>query len=120
MNGELKLENYVFRDPFQGKIYELLETLVGKGTAGYYRDACRLVNSNSTFETTTNLVFHLLREIESALRDVLDEIVEEKPEDRICKECKRPFNLKHKEQIKRILRVLEPSNSSNLPNDWLV
>jgi hypothetical protein len=45
--------------------------LFGPATAAFYADACQLVAHDPQLATTTHLVGHLLRELESALRDVL-------------------------------------------------
>jgi hypothetical protein len=63
-----------FTDPRQERIYRRLLD-VGPGPAAFYRDACQLVSASGGLASTTHLVAHLLREIESALRDVLESIV---------------------------------------------
>lgn len=42
--------------------------MIGEGPAAFYRDACRVMAGSSRFDSTTHLVGHLVREIESALR----------------------------------------------------
>src|SRR6266849_3483168 len=59
-----------FREPRQERIHRRL-LLIGPGPAAFYRDACRLLGEKSPVESTTHLVAHLLRDIESAIRDVL-------------------------------------------------
>jgi len=61
---------FKFTDARQRRIYERLQ-LVGEGTPAYFKDACRLLDQRPLFETTTHLVGHLIREIESSLRSVL-------------------------------------------------
>ena len=73
---ESTLKPFRFKDPRQEWIYQKLLLLVGPGPAAFYQDACRLMTEGLPFETTTHLVAHLLREIESALRDVLESVVE--------------------------------------------
>src|SRR5581483_4263814 len=63
-----------FDDPRQARIYERLARLVGSGPAAFFRDGCRIMQNPSAFESTTHVVSHLLREIESALRDVVEPI----------------------------------------------
>ncbi|MGH7392664.1 MAG: hypothetical protein ACREM3_24875 [Candidatus Rokuibacteriota bacterium] len=60
---------YRFNDPRQERIHRRL-LLVGSGPAAFYRDVCRLM-AGPLVDATTHLVAHLLREIESAIRDVL-------------------------------------------------
>ena len=59
------------RDSRQVRIHHRL-LLVSPGTASFYLDACRLMVTEPPFEATTHIVAHLLREIESSLRDVLE------------------------------------------------
>src|SRR5437773_358430 len=66
----LNSHSFRFHDRRQKRIYERL-ALVGEGPAAFYRDACRIIATEPPFETTTHLVGHCLREIESALRSVL-------------------------------------------------
>ena len=61
---------YRFRDVRQETIFRRLR-LLGEGPAQLYRDACRLMEEPDSFETTSHLVNHLLREVESAVRAVL-------------------------------------------------
>jgi hypothetical protein len=60
-----------FLDPRHGRIAERLLLLVGPGAAAFFRDACRHMADPSGMESTTHLVGHLLRELNSSLRDVL-------------------------------------------------
>jgi hypothetical protein len=48
-----------------------LRSLLGPGPAANYHDARALVDDPRGFLSTTHIISHLLREIESALRDVL-------------------------------------------------
>lgn len=57
-------------DERQQRIHERLKK-AGDGPAAFFLDACRLVRLEPSLETTTHLVGHCIREIESALRDVL-------------------------------------------------
>ena len=59
-----------FADPRQRRIHERLLRLVGPGPAAFFRDACAI--SDSGMLSSTHLVGHLMREVESALRDVLE------------------------------------------------
>ena len=60
-----------FLDPRHGRIAERLLLLVGPGAAAFFRDACRHMADPSVMESTTHLVGHLIRELNSSLRDVL-------------------------------------------------
>ena len=57
-----------FDDPRQERIHRLLLRLVSPGSAAFFRDACRLADEPEVFESTTHLVGHLLREVESSIR----------------------------------------------------
>src|SRR5262245_31912724 len=70
------------RDPRLERIRERLARLVGPGPAANFRDACRAMEAPARFLSTTNLVSHLLREIEGALRDVLAPMPSEAPQPR--------------------------------------
>ncbi|MFC2032566.1 hypothetical protein ACFLUS_04290, partial [Chloroflexota bacterium] len=64
---------YRFTDPRQRRIHRRLG-LIGPGCASFYQDACRIVSIQPPFKATTHLVAHLLREIESSLRAVLETV----------------------------------------------
>jgi hypothetical protein len=72
VDNELK-EGMPFRfsDHRQERICRRL-LLIGPGPAAFYKDACTLMQGRPPLEATTHLVAHLLREIESAMRDVLE------------------------------------------------
>src|SRR5829696_7510981 len=70
------LEPFRFRDPRQVRIYRRLQ-LLGPGPASLFLDACRLMATGQAMLSTTHLVAHCLRDIESALRDVLEPVMED-------------------------------------------
>lgn len=62
-----------FKDPTQERIFKAL-ALIGPGPQQFFKDACRLMQAayeGVGFESTVNLVAHLIREIDSSLRNVL-------------------------------------------------
>lgn len=60
---------FEFTDPRQERIFNgLLQ--IGEGPAAFFRDACILMNDGANLSTKSHIVAHLLREIESALRQV--------------------------------------------------
>lgn len=61
---------FTFNTSRQERIYRRLK-LVGVGTPDYFKDACRLLEAKPSYETTTHLIGHLMREIESSIRSVL-------------------------------------------------
>jgi hypothetical protein len=66
---------FQFKDEQERRIYERM-FLVGVGSAAFYRDSCRILTLDPPLTTTTHLVRHCLREIESAMRDVLSPIAQ--------------------------------------------
>jgi hypothetical protein len=93
-----------FSDPRQQKIYEDLGELVGPGPAALFRDACWLMENPNALESTAHIVGHLLREIESALREVLMPIAVDRPGESLNTPQKKQQERKHKREIKRILQ----------------
>jgi hypothetical protein len=57
----------------QAEIYRRLTRLVSGGTAVFWRDACDLMAETPPHPTTTHMVSHILREVDSAIRAVLEE-----------------------------------------------
>ncbi|MGF1981403.1 MAG: hypothetical protein RMY30_038270 [Nostoc sp. CmiSLP01] len=111
----------------QERIYRRLNALVSSGAATFYKDACRLMEMDNPLESTTHLVGHLLREIESSLRSVLAPIAKPTIEESNlikCPECKHKFHQPdekptHKDQIKAILKALEISEEGEIAKIWL-
>lgn len=58
--------------PRQEKIVGRLLSQVGPGPAAFFREACELVREEPKRRSVTHLVAHLLREVESAVRSVLE------------------------------------------------
>src|SRR5258708_6144168 len=108
-------------DPIQSGIYDRLYRLVGPGAAEFYKDACHLISNQSYLASTSHVVSHLLREIESALRAVLKSLTG--PIDKInekCKECGQVIEtLNHKAAILLIVKALHIEESDPLTQSWL-
>jgi hypothetical protein len=95
-----------FADSQQQRIYEDLQ-LVGPGPAAFFRDACWLMHNEGTLESTSNLVAHLLREIESVLRSALRPLATEAPDHNADARCRKEDQKEsQKEQIRAILQAL--------------
>lgn len=107
------MQPYQFSYPEQSQIYRRLDALVGQGAAAFYKDACRLMAMDDPLESTTHLVGHLLREIESSLRSVLKPISE-----RIDSK-KSSGNENHKNEILAVLRTLEIPGTDAAVETWL-
>jgi hypothetical protein len=108
--------SYKFGNPQQEQIHRRLNLLVGLGAAAFYRDACRIMETEPPLESTTHLIGHLLREIESSLRDVLKKIGE--PLQQSPKQ-EKPSGDKHKAQIIAILQALNIAETSSVAQTWL-
>lgn len=64
-------EGFESDDPKKIQIHDGLR-LISPAAASFYRDACRVMEMESPFESATHVVAHLIREIESSLRWALD------------------------------------------------
>lgn len=104
---------YQFSNQQQEQIYRRLNSLVGSGSAAFYRDACRIMEMEPLLESTTHLVGHLLREIESSLRDVL------MPTTSLLDGKNKNGDQKHKAEIQAVLKLLEISEISVEAETWL-
>ncbi len=108
-------EPFRFTDPRQQRVHRRL-LLLGPGPAAFFKDACRLMGTGFPLETTPHLVAHLLREVESALRDVLLPYGSERPAP--CPRCgSRPGS--HKKEIKAILAAYGFKEAEDAAEAWL-
>lgn len=105
---------YRLTNPLQEGIHRKLHQLVGPGPATFFKDACWLMTESPPLESTTHLVSHLFREIESALRHVLEPLA--KPE-RILENPDE--SAKHKTAILAILSYLNIPESDAISQAWL-
>jgi len=112
---DLSPKPFNLTNPLQKRIFTNLQNLLGPGPALFYRDACFLMASESPLPSTTHLVAHLLREIESALRDVLETFVDPKELKSIKKQSSEGG---HREEVLIILSALELSDKT-LKERWL-
>jgi hypothetical protein len=101
------------RSPRQERILKRLNRLVGPGSAAFYEDACWLMENKSITRSTTHLVSHLLREIESSLRDVLAPFM-----DRTTFK-NQSGEEEHKEEILAVLQALEIQQNDPVAIGWL-
>lgn len=137
---------FVIEDPRERSIFERISKLVGPGPAAFFRDACRLMREPERYATSTHLVAHLLREIESGLRDVLASLTADAEEskeklekyervvtaalldaelplkDRLSKKLlrlTREGQTSHREDVEAILKALEIPLDDNVAKLWL-
>jgi hypothetical protein len=115
-NDQFPTPIYRLSDPRQARTYERLARLVGPGPAAFFLDACRLMEEGRPFRSTTHLVAHLLREIESALRDVLEPI-SRWPERR--KATKNNSKEAHADEVRCVLGALEIPEDDPVAKAWL-
>jgi hypothetical protein len=99
------MQPHQFTYPEQSQIYQRLYSLVSPGAASFYKDACRLMDMDTPLDSTTHLVGHLLREIESSLRDVL------RPISNDFDKQENSDGGQHKKEILAILTILELTES---------
>jgi hypothetical protein len=57
-----------FRDQRQRRVAERLGRLVSPAAQAFFIDACRLMGASNDLQTTSHLVGHLVREVESSMR----------------------------------------------------
>src|SRR5579863_4852946 len=107
--GDMAKEG-LYRDRRQVRIAERLSRLVGPGAATFFRDACRHLADPSAFESTSHQVGHLIREIESAIRDVLKTVAPSVPRD---------TKSAHKKTIRLVLGALGIPEKSPVAKAWL-
>jgi len=99
---------FPFDNPRQKKVYERLLSHLGPGPAAFFLDACRIMARHEDLRTTTHLVAHCLREIESALRDVLAGRSVDREEDESAADL-----------VEEILDALEIGRDEEVAQVWL-
>lgn len=105
------------RDPRRLRIRWRLSKLVGPGPMAFYRDAYDLMDDPTRFQSTTHLVAHLMREIESALRDVLVPLSASSAP--AADEDAKESGSSHKDEIRAILAALEIPITDPVAKKWL-
>lgn len=111
--GASLLSRPPFSDERQARIYQKLRLRVGDGPALFYREAC-LIREDPRFTTTSHLIAHLLREVESSLRAVT--LPENAPLPDKCLTCgNRPEA--HKTQIIAIAQAYQLGEQ--IQNEWI-
>jgi len=113
--GEIGPASFEFSDSRQERIYRRL-LLVGPGPAAFYRDACLLMTAKRSLSATTHLVSHLLREIESALRDVIEPAISKSSK---SAEKKASNEQQHRKEIEAILKGLNISVDHAVAKAWM-
>jgi hypothetical protein len=112
------MKPFRFDDPRQERIYRQL-LLVGGGPASFYRDACQLMAGKPLLDSTTHLVAHLVRDIESALRDVLEPLADRSAHPMRTDVSTSKGN-SHSAEIRAVLKALEIPETNPVAQAWLV
>ncbi len=90
--------------------------LLGEGPAAFYRDACKIADSTVSLETGAHLLAHAIREIESAIRQVL--LPADYPPPLKCRECgNRPGA--HRSQVEAILKAYDFAPDDTVFISWM-
>ncbi|MCK5219426.1 helix-turn-helix domain-containing protein, partial [bacterium] len=110
--ADIEKQPFVFTGSRQHRIYKDLLELIGPGAADFYKDAYRLLEPDSDFESKTLLIGHLFREIESSIRAVLVGCFGIKVE-------KNKKNDKQKLEIEGILEKLKIDLKKPWTKTWL-
>jgi hypothetical protein len=107
-------------DSRQIRIHERLARLVGAGPSTFFYDACRLIEQIPPYVATTHLVAHMVREIESALRDVLEPVSgwSQRPKNNLKSRGQSPKE-GHKEEVRFILAALGLGANDPVAKKWL-
>ena len=113
-NQFLDRQVFEFSNQRQRRIYEKIRELVGPGPAAFFKDACWMMNNPNVLESTTYFVGHCMREIESALRDVLKPIQEFADANINSADSSG----EHKKEIQRILQSLEIPENGEVAKAW--
>lgn len=106
-------------DPRRLRIRWRLGKLVGPGPAAFYSDACDLMDDPARLDSTTHLVGHLIREIESALRAVLSPIASSSDTTTATEGKKSQGDDAHKQGILAILTALGIPVRDPVAEKWL-
>ncbi len=106
-------------DPLQARIHRRLG-LIGEGPAAFYRDACLFMATTPQVASTTHFVAHCLREIESALRDVLEPVAAEPQDELKAKKGKgKASETTQRDEILAVLAGLSIPDSDPVAQTWL-
>lgn len=108
------------RTPRQQRLHRRLG-LIGEGPQAFYADILRIVSGELVLASGSNVGGHLLREMESALRDALEPITQHRT---VALQGTRTKNLggepsSHASEISTILRALAISETEGIGADWL-
>jgi len=107
--SEKEIIRFRFDDPRQYEIYKEIKELIGPGPASFFRDACWIMQNCNVLESSSHLVGHLVREIESALRSILRPVAFTGND--VCSD-------QHKDEIRNILRSFSITEDASEAQAW--
>lgn len=105
---KLRWQPATFPTPRHERVHDLLRRLISEGAAHFFADACDILQREPPFRSTTHLVGHLSREVESAVRQVLITLPGAVASLETTDESKRKKN-GHLSEIDAILEALDLS-----------
>lgn len=103
-----------FKSPLEERIHRRL-LLVGEGPAQFFVDACEMIDEKRP-RSVTHLVGHLLREIESAIRDVFQPLVARSA---AATAVAIEKSNRHGGEIRAVLAALEIAETDPVAERWL-
>lgn len=101
-----------FDDPRQARIFERLCRLIGEGPGQFFRDACKVRSAEPILDARTHLAAHAFREVESALREVLEPFEDGGTVPKNADDG-------HKKSIRKVCRGLQVPETDPLLGEWL-
>src|SRR5699024_8861983 len=101
------MQLFQFDDPFDERVHDKLK-FIGDGPASFFRDICRMLSGDHELESETHLISHLLREIESSVRDAAR-----------TQDEKASGSKSHQKDIKNILKKLDIPLEHPVSETWL-
>src|SRR5438128_1147346 len=91
--------------PKQPETEGYLRRLIGEGTRQFYSDGCLIVEGHVNLETRSHMLYHCARELESAVREVLIEVLKPAPLEHECRIDEE--RLTHTDEIRAIVSALQ-------------
>ncbi len=113
-----RAKSFSLSDPRRDRIRRRLAQ-IGPGPAGFYASAVELLALETPLEATSHLVWHLARDIESALRQVFGELIQQPPStSKKCPACGKDLEQgRHRQAIDSIVTAYDLSSDAS--QDWL-
>lgn len=113
--ADLEAATFRFRDARQERVYRRL-LLIGPGPAAFFRDACMIVAAPGALDAETHLVAHLMRDTESAIRDVLETVSEREERLQATEPRERDH---HRREVQAVLAALGIEAAEPAAKAWM-